>query len=104
TWTFLTTLTPTVVGAQTLSATYTLPSGALQAVRAQFRFGDGGSTCAAGGFNDRDDLVFAVTAPSGPPPDNTAAFDAGLQAPRCSSSGRPCDTGPSLLLGRGPPG
>jgi hypothetical protein len=61
TWTFLTTLTPTVAGAQTLSATYTLPSGALQAVRAQFRFQGSASPCTSGGFNDRDDLVFAVT-------------------------------------------
>jgi hypothetical protein len=61
TWTFVTTLTPPVVGAQTLSATYTLPSGALQAVRAQFRFQGSASPCTAGGFNDRDDLIFAVT-------------------------------------------
>ena len=38
TWTLITTLTPTAAGAQTLSATYTLPAGALQAVRAQFRY------------------------------------------------------------------
>jgi hypothetical protein len=61
TWTFLATLTPTVAGAQTLSATYTLPSGALQAVRAQFRYQGSASSCTAGAFNDRDDLVFAVT-------------------------------------------
>ena len=35
---FLTTLTPAVAGAQTLSATYALPAGALQAVRARFRY------------------------------------------------------------------
>src|SRR6185295_13220148 len=33
TWTFIGTVVPTVAGAQTLSATYTLPAGALQAVR-----------------------------------------------------------------------
>jgi extracellular elastinolytic metalloproteinase len=60
TWTFITTLTPTVAGAQTLSATYTLPAGALQAVRAQFRYQGAASPCTSGGFNDRDDLVFAV--------------------------------------------
>ncbi len=59
-WTFITTLTPTVVGAQTLSATYTLPAGTLQAVRAQFRYQGAAGTCSAGGYNDRDDLVFAV--------------------------------------------
>ncbi len=61
TWTFLATLTPTVAGAQTLSAIYTLPSGALQAVRAQFRYQGSASACTAGAYNDRDDLVFAVT-------------------------------------------
>jgi hypothetical protein len=63
TWTFVATLTPTVAGAQTLSATYTLPSGALQAVRAQFRYQGSASACTSGGYNDRDDLVFAVSSP-----------------------------------------
>ena len=36
-WTFLATLTPTVAGASTLNATYSLPSGGFQAVRARFR-------------------------------------------------------------------
>jgi extracellular elastinolytic metalloproteinase len=61
TWTFIATLTPTVAGAQVLSATYTLPSGGLQAVRAQFRYQGAASACTTGGYNDRDDLVFAVT-------------------------------------------
>ncbi len=60
TWTLITTLTPTAAGAQTLSATYTLPAGSLQAVRAQFRFQSTTAACSAGGYNDRDDLVFAV--------------------------------------------
>jgi bacterial leucyl aminopeptidase len=61
-WTLITTLTPTGSGAQTLSATYTLPSGAAQAVRAQFRYGSGSpsSACVSGDYNDRDDLVFTV--------------------------------------------
>ncbi len=59
-WTFIATLTPTVAGAQTLSATYTLPVGTLQAVRAQFRYQGTASACTTGGFNDRDDLIFAV--------------------------------------------
>ncbi len=65
TWTFIATLTPTVAGSQVLSATYTLPAGALQAVRAQFRYQGAASPCTAGGFNDRDDLIFAVNAPAG---------------------------------------
>jgi hypothetical protein len=60
-WTQIATLTPTAAGAQTLSATYTLPAGALQAVRAQFRYQSTAAACSAGGYNDRDDLVFAVT-------------------------------------------
>ncbi len=63
-WTFITTITPTVVGAQTLSATYTLPSGGLQAVRARFRYLGSASPCTTGSFNDHDDLVFAVDSPA----------------------------------------
>lgn len=59
-WTLLTTLTPTRAGANTLSATYTLPSGTLQAVRASFRYGGSATACPSGGYNDRDDLAFAV--------------------------------------------
>ncbi len=59
-WTLIGTLAPTAAGAQTLSATYTLPAGTLQAVRAQFRFQSAVGTCSTGGYNDRDDLIFAV--------------------------------------------
>ena len=38
TWVFIDSITPSAAGAQTLSATYTLPSGTLQAVRANFRY------------------------------------------------------------------
>ena len=60
TWVYLTTLTASVVGEQTLSATYVLPSGSLQAVRANFRYLGSASSCTVGGYNDHDDLVFAV--------------------------------------------
>ncbi len=60
TWTFITTLTPTGAGARTLSATYTLPTGTLQAIRAQFRYTGSAGTCSTGGYNDRDDLIFSV--------------------------------------------
>jgi hypothetical protein len=59
-WTFLTTLTPPGGGTRTLTATYTLPAGSLQAVRAQFRYQGVASPCTVGAYNDRDDLVFAV--------------------------------------------
>lgn len=60
TWTFLATLAPTAAGAQTLSATYTLPAGTLQAVRARFRYQGTAAACATGGYIDHDDLIFAV--------------------------------------------
>jgi hypothetical protein len=60
TWTFVATLTPTVAGAQTLSATYTLPAGGLQAVRARFRYQGSATPCGTGSYNDHDDVVFAV--------------------------------------------
>jgi hypothetical protein len=59
-WTLVATLTPTVAGSQVLSASYTLPVGARQAVRARFRYGGGASSCGAGSYDDHDDLVFAV--------------------------------------------
>lgn len=61
TWVFIATAKPTAAGVQTLSATYPLPSGALQAVRVQYRYQGSASACASGGYNDRDDLAFAVT-------------------------------------------
>jgi hypothetical protein len=60
TWVLLTTLTPTASGETRLSATYTLPAGSLQAIRGQFRYGSGTGSCTSSGFDDRDDLVFAV--------------------------------------------
>ncbi len=59
-WTFLTTLTPSGSGSRTLSASYTLPSGTLQAVRANFRYNGSASSCTTGSYDDHDDLVFAV--------------------------------------------
>jgi hypothetical protein len=62
TWTLIATIAPTAAGAQTLSANYTLPSGTLQAVRAQFRYQGSASSCTTGSYNDHDDLIFAVGA------------------------------------------
>ncbi len=61
-WTYLTTLTPAGAGTQVLSATYTLPQGQLQAVRASFRYLGSPSSCSSGSFDERDDLIFAVEA------------------------------------------
>jgi hypothetical protein len=58
-WVPLTTLA-VGTGAQTLTATYTLPAGGLQAVRARLRYLGAPSPCSAGAYTDHDDLVFAV--------------------------------------------
>jgi subtilisin family serine protease/PKD repeat protein len=61
TWTYLTTIVPTVAGAQVITATYTLPAGgSLQAVRGNFRYSGTVGSCTTGSWDDRDDLVFAV--------------------------------------------
>lgn len=59
-WVFIKTIVPTKAGAQTLSTTFTLPTGSLQAVRAQFRYLGRASSCTTGPYNDHDDLIFAV--------------------------------------------
>ena len=60
TWTFIKTIVPPAGGKQALSATFTLPTGSLQAVRAQFRYLGSASSCTTGSYNDHDDLIFAV--------------------------------------------
>ena len=67
-WVFLSTINPTATGAQTLSTTFTLPSGSLQAIRANFRYGGSASSCSTGSYDDHDDLIFAVSS-SAPTPD-----------------------------------
>ncbi|HEX7830537.1 MAG TPA: IPT/TIG domain-containing protein, partial [Thermoanaerobaculia bacterium] len=66
-WTYLTTLTPTVAGLQQLSTQYTLPSGSsVQAIRGVFRFNGSASSCGTNsGYDDYDDLAFAVSGQSG---------------------------------------
>lgn len=59
-WTLAGTVAPAASGAQTLSVTYTLPAGAAQAVRANFRYSGTPGPCTSGGYDDRDDVVFAV--------------------------------------------
>jgi leucyl aminopeptidase len=59
-WTLIGSYKPSGSGARTITATYTLPAGALQAVRVNFRYNSTVGTCSTGAYNDRDDLVFAV--------------------------------------------
>ena len=67
-WTFLNTITPSGTGAQTLTTTFTLPAGGLQAIRAHFRSGGSASSCSTGAYDESDDLLFAVSS-TGPSPD-----------------------------------
>ncbi|HZP65646.1 MAG TPA: hypothetical protein VFB32_05000 [Rudaea sp.] len=71
-WVFLSTINPTAAGAQTLSTSFTLPSGGLQAVRGNFRYQGSASSCSTGSYDDHDDLIFAVNS-SAPAPDFTIA-------------------------------
>jgi hypothetical protein len=59
-WVYITSIVPPAGGSQTLSAQYTLPTGDLQAVRANFRYQGSASPCSTGTYDDHDDLVFAV--------------------------------------------
>lgn len=52
--------TSTQGGARTFSATYKLPAGSLQAVRARFRYQGSVTSCGTGAYIDHDDLAFAV--------------------------------------------
>ncbi|HYO69384.1 MAG TPA: Ig-like domain-containing protein, partial [Archangium sp.] len=60
-WTLLSTLVPSGTGSKMLSATHTLGSEPVQAVRAVYRwYTTGASTCGSGSMNENDDLVFDV--------------------------------------------
>ncbi|MCC7382139.1 MAG: S8 family serine peptidase [Deltaproteobacteria bacterium] len=63
-WTLIATLQPAGAGVQTLVASYTLPQGSLQAIRASFRYQGTASPCTAGPYDDHDDLVFSVDPPT----------------------------------------
>src|SRR5258706_741025 len=59
-WVLIGTIVPPAGGAQAISRTYTLPTGSLQAVRANFRYLGSASSCSTGAYDDHDDLIFAV--------------------------------------------
>ena len=77
-WTFLSTIVPSASGAQTLSTTFTLPAGGLQAVRAHFRYNGSASPCSTGSYDESDDLVFAVSSTAPAPDFGIAASPASL--------------------------
>jgi PKD repeat protein len=70
-WTLLVTK-PTTVSqqVQVLSTTFVLPSATLPAIRGNFRYGGSPGSCTTGDYDDRDDLVFALstTPPVNQPP------------------------------------
>lgn len=84
-WTFLTTLTPTATGLVTFTSDFVLPEGAtLQAIRGNFRYSTTAGSCTTGGYDDRDDLVFAVDSGTGPvnqPPAVAAGPDLAVLLP-----------------------
>ncbi len=82
-WVHLTTLTPPAVGENEDSFDFTLPTGTLQVIRANFRFAQPGpSTCSApDNYGDADDLVFAVDAPA-----DTTAPVVTLEAPAAGAT------------------
>jgi hypothetical protein len=60
-WVHFASIPATAGGASTLSATYTLTAGPLQAVRARFGYRNALAVpCATGRYDDHDDLAFAV--------------------------------------------
>ncbi|HEY0095419.1 MAG TPA: leucyl aminopeptidase, partial [Archangium sp.] len=59
-WKLIGSYKPAGSGARTITATYTLPAGATQAIRANFRYNGTASSCSTGGYDDHDDLIFAV--------------------------------------------
>ena len=75
-WALLGTVTPSALGAGEATFDLVLPTGPLQAIRANFRFAQPGpAACSGGDFGDRDDLVFADGSPADSTPP-TVALDA----------------------------
>ena len=102
TWVLIGSLSPSTAGAQTLSTTYTLPNGALQAVRANFRYQGSQSSCSGGNYDDADDLVFPVntTAPCTVNADcDDGAFCNGTET--CNVGTGICEAGTAVSCGDG---
>jgi hypothetical protein len=60
-WVLVGTATPSALNASSsVSMTFTLPTGSLQAIRSTLRRGGSASKCPSGSYNDHDDLVFVT--------------------------------------------
>lgn len=99
-WTFIRTLSASGGGAQTVTTSFDLAGGDLQAVRVQWRYNSTNAACASGAYNDRDDLVFSVGGGGGGGGDGRASYSDALQAPLCTGAAPSCDS-QTLLNGRG---
>lgn len=110
-WQYITTVPANSGGEHTLTASYVLPLVGMmqQAVRVKFRYsGDKVETgCGPNsGYDDIDDLAFAVDATATFPPTTSpgpllvAVYSSTYQAPLCSLVGTGCDTD-ALVEGRG---
>jgi hypothetical protein len=75
-WTLLVTK-PTTVSQQVqiLSTTFVLPSATLPVIRGNFRYVGSPGSCTTGGYDDRDDLVFALS--TAPPVNQPPVVNAG---------------------------
>ena len=75
-WTLLVTK-PTTVSqqVQVLSTTFVLPSATLPVIRGNFRYVGSPGSCTTGGYDDRDDLVFALS--TAPPVNQPPVVNAG---------------------------
>jgi hypothetical protein len=94
-WVFLNTITPAAAGAQTLSTTFTLPSGGLQAIRANFRYQGSAAACSTGAYDDHDDLIFAVGTSAAVPGFSLGAAPAALTLNQSASSTSTITVSPS---------
>jgi len=86
TWTLIGSYKPATTGVTTITASYTLPSGAAQAVRGNFRYNGAVGSCTTGTYDDHDDLVFAV---GGGTPDTTPPTTRSRPRPRAPPSVAP---------------
>jgi hypothetical protein len=59
-WTRIGTWKPPALGDVTMTASYVLPAGTLQAIRGVFRYQGASGTCSKGVYDDADDLAFSV--------------------------------------------
>ncbi|HST28124.1 MAG TPA: PPC domain-containing protein [Rudaea sp.] len=77
-WTFLSSISASAAGTQSLSTTFTLPTGGLQAVRAHLRYNGSAAACSTGSYDESDDLIFAVSSTAPAPDFSIAASPASL--------------------------